>query len=63
MHVNTFHPRTYSWSAWWSHTWMNGPAEKVPVYTDKFRAWRPTQQRPRDGTIVRHKTGGLKRVS
>lgn len=46
----------------WS-TWMNGRAEVIPVYVDKFKAWRPTQQRPRDGTIVRHKRGGLKNVS
>lgn len=47
---------------YWS-TWLNGRAEVVPTYVSKFRAWRPTQQRPRDGTVVRHRTGGLKRVS
>ncbi len=62
MHVNTRH---YDWhyGEWWSHRWENGDAKIVPSYVSKFRAWRPTQQRPRDGTSVRHKTGGLKRVS
>lgn len=62
MHENTLHYDRWSgW--WWSHRWLNGASEKVPVYTSKFRAWRPTQQRPRDGTIVRHKTGGLRKVA
>jgi hypothetical protein len=47
---------------YWS-TWLNGRAEVVPAYVSKFRVWRPVQQRPRDGTMVRHRTGGLKRVS
>jgi hypothetical protein len=48
---------------WWWHRWVNGDAPKVPVYTSKFKAWRPIQQRPRDGTVVRHKTGGLRRAA
>lgn len=43
--------------------WKNGNAEVVPKYVDKYRAYRPLQQRPRDGTVVRNRTGGLKRVS
>jgi hypothetical protein len=46
----------------WS-TWRNGPAEVIPRYIDKSRAYRPMQQRARDGTVVRHRTGGLKKVS
>lgn len=63
MHENTrrwdyMSRRYYYWSSW-----RNGRATVVPAYVDKFKAWRPTQQRPRDGTVVRHRTGGLKRVS
>ena len=47
----------YYWSSW-----RNGDAEVVPVYVSKFLPWRPTKQRARDGTVVRHRTGGLKRV-
>lgn len=62
MHQNTkrwdpFLRCYYYWSRW-----ENGDAEVVPAYVNKFKAWRPTQQRPRDGTVVRHRTGGLKRV-
>ena len=46
----------------WS-TWTNDRAEVVPNYVDKFKVYRPLQQRPRDGTVVRHRTGGLKKVS
>lgn len=61
-HENTLRHSYYDgW--YWTRRWENGDAKNVPVYTSKFKAWRPTQQRPRDGTIVRHKTGGLKRVS
>jgi hypothetical protein len=63
MHENTKHwdpfVRCY---VYWS-TWQNGRAAVVPVYISKFRAWRPTQQRARDSTIVRHKRGGLKKAS
>ena len=62
MHENTLYNDPWL-GRWWSHRWVNGDAKKVPVYTSKFRAWRPTQQRPRDGTIVRHKTGGLRKVA
>lgn len=51
------------WSGWyWWHRWQNGDAALIPAFVSKFRAWRPLQQRPRDGTIIRHKTGGLQRV-
>jgi hypothetical protein len=43
--------------------WVPGRAPVVPKYIDKSRAYRPTQQRARDGTHVRHRTGGLKKVS
>lgn len=62
MHVNVEH-RDLWCGVWWSHHWRPPAGEVVPVYVNKYRAWRPTQQRPRDGTTVRHKTGGLKRVS
>jgi len=62
MHINTLQWSPFDGYYWW-HRWVNGAAPKVPVYTSKFMAWRPTQQRARDGTIVRNKTGGLKRVS
>ena len=62
MHENILQWSPFDGYYWW-HRWVNGRAAKVPVYTNKFKAWRPTQQRPRDGTIVRHKTGGLKKVS
>ena len=61
MHINTWYCDPF-FGSYWSHRWENGDAPKVPVYTSKFQAWRPRQQRPRDGTVVRHKTGGLKRV-
>lgn len=58
------HENTLQWSPldgyYWWHRWKNGRAEVVPVYVDKWAAWRPTKQRPRDGTVVRHKTGGIK---
>lgn len=47
---------------YWS-AWMNGRAARLPRYVSKFKAWRPIQQRPRDGTVVRHRTGGLRRVA
>lgn len=53
----------FSRQYYWITRWKNGDAEIVPAYVSKWHAWRPTQQRPRDGTRVRHKTGGLKRVS
>jgi hypothetical protein len=62
MHENIEH-RDPWFGHYWVHRWINGDAAKVPVYTSKFRAWRPTQQRARDGTIVRHKTGGLRKVA
>lgn len=61
MHENILQWSPDGW--YWWHRWINGNSAKVPVYTSKFRAWRPTQQRPRDGTIVRHKTGGLRKVA
>lgn len=61
------HENIQQWSPfggwYWWHRWVNGAAEVVQLYVSKFKAWRPTQQRPRDGTVVRHKTGGLGRVS
>jgi hypothetical protein len=42
----------------WS-TWRPEPAEVVPAYVDKHTAYRPLQQRARDGTAVRHKNGGI----
>jgi hypothetical protein len=61
MFVNTWHHDVW-FGDWWSHRWENGDAKVVPIYVDKFRAWRPTQQRPRDGTVVRHKRGGLRKA-
>jgi len=62
MHENTQHKDPYAGWYWW-HIWKNGDAAVVRNYVSKYRAWRPTQQRARDGTVVRHRTGGLKRVS
>lgn len=62
MHDNILFHNPFDGWYWW-HRWINGEAPKVPSYVDKFRAWRPTSQRARDGTKNRHKTGGLKRVS
>lgn len=63
MHENKKHWDTFlRCYVYWS-TWQNGRAEVVPGYVSKFRAWRPIQQRPRDGTIIRHKTGALRNVS
>ena len=63
MHENKKHWDPYlRCYIYWSR-WLNGRAEVVPAYASKFKAWRPTQQRPRDGTVIRHRTGGLKRVS
>jgi len=63
MHENTVHwDHFLHCYVYWS-TWKNGHAEIVPKYVDKFTAWRPTQQRARDGTVVKHKKGGLKKVS
>lgn len=63
MHENTsFWDPFLGAMIYWS-SWRNGRAAVVPAYVSKFMAWRPTQQRPRDGTVVRHRTGGLKRVS
>lgn len=49
MFVNTYHSSPW-FSSYWSHRWENGPAARVPKFVDKFTAWRPKQQRPRDGT-------------
>lgn len=61
------HENTLQWNRWdgyyWWHRWKNGDAAVTPVFVSKFTAWRPTQQRPRDGTVVRHKTGGLRCAS
>ena len=61
------HENILQWSPWmgywWWHRWVNGDAPRIPVYVDKFKAWRPLQQRPRDGTVVRNKTGGLRRAA
>ena len=61
------HENTLQWSPWdgyyWWHRWKNGDASVERRYVSKFKAWRPIQQRPRDGTVVRHKTGGLRRVA
>jgi hypothetical protein len=46
----------------WS-TWRPGPAEVVQTYVDKHTAYRPLQQRARDGTVVRHKKDGIARQS
>lgn len=62
MHENTLRIDPFFGRYWW-HRWVNGDAAVVPVYVSKFQAWRPTQQRPRDGTVVRHKTGGLRRIA
>jgi len=62
MHVNTWQPDPWLGGYWW-HRWVNGDAPVERHYVSKFKAWRPLQQRPRDGTTVRHKTGGLKRVA
>jgi len=62
MHINTKQVDPWFGTYWW-HRWENGAAPRVPRFVDKFKAWRPIQQRPRDGTTVRHKTGGLKRVA
>jgi hypothetical protein len=61
-----FHVSEY-WDPWrgrvrWS-AWRNEPAEVVPRYVDKSTAYRPIQQRPRDGTVIRHRTGGLRGAS
>lgn len=61
MHEN-IEKRDPWFGVYWLHSWRNSAAAVIPVYENKFRAWRPTQQRPRDGTVVRHKTGGLGRV-
>jgi hypothetical protein len=42
----------------WS-TWRPRPTEIVPIYVDKYVAYRPMQQRARDGTIVRHRTARI----
>ncbi len=62
MHINTRHQDPWFGFYWW-HRWENGRAAVEPRYVDKHQAWRPLRQRPRDGTVVRHKTGGLRRVS
>lgn len=62
MYVNTLLP-DYPFGFRWWHRYQRPPGKVVPVFTDKSSAWRPVQQRPRDGTAVRHKTGGLRRVS
>lgn len=62
MHENTLHHDPWSGWYWW-HRWINGDSARIPSFVSKFRAWRPLQQRPRDGTVVRHKTGGLRRVA
>lgn len=62
MHENILQWSPFDGHYWW-HRWVNGKAAVIPAFVSKFRAWRPTRQRPRDGTVVRHKTGGLKRVS
>lgn len=55
---------TKTWYCPWLHrdvkfsTWRNGDAEIIPRFVDKSRAWRPTQQRPRDGIIVRSMAHG-----
>jgi hypothetical protein len=61
MHVNELRENRW-YGNWWIHRWENGDSEKVPQYVDKFRAWRPLQQRPRDGTTVRNRTGGPRRI-
>ena len=63
MHENTRHWWPFDRIWYWTHNWKNGDASKVPQYVDKFQAWRPLQQRARDGTAVRHKTGGLQRLA
>lgn len=62
MYINTLLPDYPCGFRWW-HRYQVPPAAIVPWFVDKSSAWRPVQQRPRDGTVVRHKTGGLRRVS
>lgn len=62
MHENILQWSPFDGYYWW-HRWVNGAAARIPAFVSKFRAWRPVQQRSRDGTVVRHKTGGLKRAS
>jgi len=47
MFVNTWH--SDPWGSYWFHRWENTPAPIVPQFVDKFKAWRPQQQRARDG--------------
>jgi hypothetical protein len=42
----------------WS-TWRSGPAEVIPIFADKHTAYRPLQQRARDGTVVRHRNNRI----
>lgn len=62
MHENTLQRDPYFGFYWW-HRWKNGAAAMVPTFMSKYRAWHPTQQRPRDGTLVRHKSGGLRKLA
>lgn len=63
MHENTRMWDPYLRCYIYRSTWRNGHARIVPAYISKWKAWRPTQQRPRDGTVVRHKTGGLRKIA
>lgn len=62
MHENILQWDPFSGHYWW-HRWRNGEAPVVPAFVSKFTVWRPTQQRARDGTVARHRTGGLKKTS
>lgn len=54
--VRTFYDPFLKRRVNWS-TWRPEPAAVVPVYVDRHVAWRPVQQRPRDGCHAVRKTG------
>ena len=62
MYVNRIVP-DFRGGFYWVHRYQRPATRIIPVFEDKSSAWRPLRQRPRDGTITRHKTGGLRRVS
>lgn len=55
MHENTQHQDPVTRQVYWWHRWVSDPAEVVRRFVNKFRAWRPLQQRARDGTAPNNK--------
>lgn len=53
-YYDPFLGRRINWSRW-----QPEPAPAIRIYLDKYMAYRPLQQRARDGTVIRHKTNRI----